>query len=73
MLMAEQQTAVSNAVENQPENTIGVIGGADGPTDIYVKDNVLAKETNKTFLKKFKTVKPVDKNTAFTFGEKTAT
>mgnify|MGYP000926143630 CR=1 FL=1 len=50
MLMAEQQTAVSNAVKNQPENTIGVIGGADGPTDIYVKDNVLAKETNKTFL-----------------------
>lgn len=72
MLMAEQQTAVSNAVKNHPENTIGVIGGADGPTDIYVKDNVLAKETNKTFLKKFKTVKPVDKNTAFTFGEKTA-
>ena len=34
MLMAEQQTAVSNAVENQQGNTIGVIGGAEGPTEI---------------------------------------
>lgn len=59
MLMAEQLTDVSKDVKNQPD-------------DILVKDNALVKETNKTFLKKFKTVKPIDKKTEFAFSEKTA-
>ena len=66
MLMTAQQSFKQKAL---PESTIGVIGGADGPTEITVKSNAVPGEK---FLKKFKTIKPQPQSQPVSFSDKTA-
>lgn len=66
MLMSSQQPPQAQKL---PESTIGVIGSADGPTEIMVQDNSVA---GSRFLKKFKTIKPQLQTQALSFTDKTA-
>ncbi len=69
VLMAEQEAPAQKAALE--ENMIGVIGSADGPTDIYVTGSV-PKVTDTNFLKKFKTFQPQAAEQPFGFKEKIA-
>lgn len=66
MLMTAQQSFKQQAL---PESTIGVIGSADGPTEITVQSNAVPGEK---FLKKFKTIKPQAQSQPLSFSDKTA-
>lgn len=66
MLMTVQQSFKQKAL---PESTIGVIGGAEGPTEITVQSNAVPGEK---FLKKFKTIKPQPQSQPLSFSDKAA-
>ncbi len=73
LLLAENSFANIQNTENMPENTIGVIGGADAATAITATDkNAQNTSQAPVFLKKFKTIKPQPQSHFLSFTDKIA-
>lgn len=71
LLLADATFVNEARPQNVPEESIGIIGGADGPTEIYVSDEKPQKNAAK-FLKGFKAIPPNAEEAAFAITDKTA-
>lgn len=71
LLLTENSIIKNTQPENVPENTVGVIGGADAATAITVTDkNAQNISQAPVFLKKFKTIKPQPEKQPLSFTDK---